>query len=192
MFFKDIQKTSKEGDSCNDDDDIPHNVTDTQTDSDSVDLEANASDISVSAIPNDAPALVLTPTPECDLHHEFVGGCALPTDDALLPGSDTTLGTPEALMSSRYPMPCEGDFSACRNNDLVLPTLEESKDEEENVDALLSFPSPNFVTSVSFRKDESEGLDDDENENVCAICLSGYSKCLLELWRVVFCTRILI
>lgn len=177
MFFKENKGTSKEGDACHEDD-IPHNVTDTQTDSDSVDLEANSSDITLQAIPNDVPDVVLTPTTERAFHHEVVGGCAAPTDDAPLSGSDITVLTPEGLISSGHRLPCEAEFSARLNDDLVLPTLEESKDEEEQEDARFSFASPNFVTSVSFRKDESEGFDDDEGENLCAICLSGYSKCV--------------
>lgn len=178
MFCDESKKNSKEGDERSKDD-IPHNVTDTQTDSDSVDLEANSTDITLSAIPNDVPTVVLTPTSERGFHHGVVDGCVAPADDAQLSDSDITVPTPESLISSGHPMACEAEFSACRNEDLVLPTLEESKDEEQQVDTLLSFASPNFVTSVSFRKDESEGLDDEENENVCAICLSGYSKCLL-------------
>ena len=62
--------------------------------------------------------------------------------------------------------------------ELILPCLEESKDEEEVVNVPILFPSPNFVSSVSFRKtDTMEG--DDEEDVLCAICLSGYGTLLI-------------
>ena len=192
MFFKENKEASKEI-AEGDVDDIPQNVTDIQTDADSVDLEANASFDSLSPIPNnDVEAVAMTTTSEHVLGQEMENPCVAPAEQSQLTPSQAALHPQQGLMGVRRELPWQMNSSATLDDNLMLPSFEESKDEEQQVLAPNLFLSPNFVSSVSFRKNESENVDDDE-ENLCAICLSGYSKCLLAyVGNALFCTRSLI
>ena len=179
MFFKEKKEISKAGGEG--DDDIPQNVTDVQTDADSVDLEANSSYNSLSPIPKDGVVpVVLTANEEQVVDKAIEAGCSSSADQpqSNRSGADAALPLLESVTRDRHQLPLQVASSEKLDADLLLPALEESKDEEEKALAPPLFLSPNFVSSVSFRKDESDDVDDEE-ENLCAICLSEYSKCLL-------------
>ena len=156
-------------------DDIPHASTDQQTDADSVDLEANAADKSVSPTLDDCEMAAKDTLPNdiilSGIDHEYT----VSTNQELIAGSEESISTRKIPREIRRKFPWQKKSSLMCSNTLSIPALnEDSKMEEECEHIPELCERPNFVSAVSFRQDESEGLDDDDD--VCAICLNGYSK----------------
>ena len=149
MFFKEKKASAMD---VVEKEEIPNDTTDMQTDADSVDLEVNADALALSPIPVAVAVTTLTMTPDDDF------ACGM-----------------YQKMRRSFQWQKSAD-EAKTDKDLRIPPLaEESKDEEEELQLPKLAPSPKVAHSVSCSKDESKVGDDEEN--VCAICLSGYSKC---------------
>jgi hypothetical protein len=170
----------------NEEDDVPHASTDIQTDADSVDLEANATEKSLSPTLGDREVNAMDiPTNDVVLRGidcEF----AIPTDQELDAGSEELNSTRKVPTQIRRKFPWQKKSPLMFSNDIGIPALnDECKEEEKGQQVPKLSASSNFVSAVSFRQDESEGLDDDDD--VCAICLNGYSK----FWQTFGCKALL-
>lgn len=129
------------------------------------DSEMAAKDI----LPND---IVL-----CEIDCEYT----IPPNQELTAGSEKSISTRKIPTEIRRKFPWQKKSPLTCCNNLSIPGLNEDSKMEEECEQLPKLCArPNFVTAVSFRQDESEGLDDDDD--VCAICLNGYSKFLESLW----------
>ena len=127
----------------------------------------------------------------------------IPTNDMVLRGIDCEFtiptvqefdGSSEELVATRKvptekirrKFPWQKKSPLMFSNDLGIPALnDECKEEEGGQQVPKLSARSNFVSAVSFRQDESEGLDDDDD--VCAICLNGYSK----FWQTFGCKALL-
>jgi hypothetical protein len=160
MLFKG-KKNITDPDSANG---IVQNVTDLQTDADSVDLEANADD-KMTMEPFAVKELVLSPMQVIDTEFEVSESTEHRTNEA----------SSDLYSRPRRKLPWQKRPETSSTPSLSLPSMNE--DYEEMVAP--KFPS-NFIANSSvvdthcFNSDESDGNDDDEQ--VCAICLSSYSK----------------
>jgi hypothetical protein len=98
----------------------------------------------------------------------------LPSDQTLSEGSDEGISEKESFEAATTELTDAGKTQTTQDDDLpVLGEVSKEEEEEEEEAAL-----PNNVTSSSSIKSdhESDGEEFDEDENLCAICLSGYGK----------------
>ena len=172
MFFKDKKASAMD---VMEKEEIPNDTTDIQTDADSVDLEANADALALTPIPVAVTALIMTP--DDVLARGMHSACTAQTEQTLSAESEQGISAQDYTQEVRRSAPWQQSADGAKTDkDLRIPPLaEESKDEEEELQLPKLAPSPKVAHSVSCSKDESEVGDDEEN--VCAICLSGYSKC---------------
>jgi hypothetical protein len=163
------------------DDDSAHeivqNVTDLQTDADSVDLEANAAD---KMTPEAFAVKELAMSPMQTIDSEF----EIPE----LVDQKSHKVSSDLFSSRRRTLPWQKKNKASSTPSLSLPSMNED-DEESVVPTFTSkfIANSSIVDNYCFNSDESDGTDDDEH--LCAICLSCYSKSIIKfvsLWPIIF------
>lgn len=171
MFFKDKKASAMD---VMEKEEIPNDTTDIQTDADSVDLEANADALALTPIPVAVTALIMTP--DDVLARGMHSACTAQTEQTLSAESEQGISAQDYTQEVRRSAPWQQSADGAKTDkDLRIPPLaEESKDEEEELQLPKLAPSPKVAHSVSCSKDESKVGDDEEN--VCAICLSGYNE----------------
>lgn len=182
MFFKRTDETDSDK---NDEKGIPSDVTSSTTDDDAetIDLEASGSETwsPVSTTEYNDPG---TPNSFDAADGEWPKGHQdIPPD---MPSSSVAEGDPASSgVSSSVARPSlTRKISKGHSIDVLaglsLPTLEEEPSGEETLPPLKLAPSSKCTQSVNFsnEKSDAESVQSDEEEYVCAICLSDYGKCL--------------
>jgi hypothetical protein len=143
---------------------IVQNVTDLQTDADSVDLEASATD-KISLETFEVKELAMSPTQIID------------SEDEKLESIDVRSHYKSSGKYSwpRRTLPWQKRPQVSSIVSLSLPSMNEDYEENLAQDSTSNFiANTTFVDTNCFNSDESDGNDDDEH--LCAICLSRYSK----------------
>lgn len=184
MFFKRTDGT--DGDK-NYEKGILSNVTSSITDDDAetIDLEANGSETwsPVSTTEYEDPG---TPDRLDDADGERLKGYqdispdnSIPSDSAE-EGDAASSGVSPSVVRRSLPSKISKGHPTDVVAELSLPTLEEEYNGEEMLPPLKLAPSSKCTQSVNFsnEKSDAESVQSDEEEYVCAICLSDYGKCI--------------
>jgi hypothetical protein len=132
-----------------------------------VDLEANE----VHHLEPTTPATVVMSspakqTPDSELSGSYSAEASKTTHKDL---------SPEENIRHLLPWETSGPWENGECKDLRIPTLGEEDDDVPPYPQLIN--NPNFAQTVSFGNHSECNSEEEDEEDLCAICLSGYSKC---------------